>query len=78
MEEVAVPKAAIYAGAMPVTGHPTPWKITDTGGAFSIVDANGRSLAYVYYKRQPALRNEYLTPEEARELAIAIARLSKT
>ena len=56
---------------------PTPTKITDTGSAFKIEDERGRPLAYVYYRREEALRNEYLSPEEARELAVTIARALK-
>ena len=55
---------------------PAPWKITDTGSAFKITDARGRGIAWVYYRREDALRNEHLSPEEARESAVRIARLS--
>ena len=55
--------------------HPRPWKIIDTGSAFKITDANGRALAYVYYRRDGVLP-EYLTVDEARNMAKAIARLS--
>jgi hypothetical protein len=55
--------------------HPRPWKITDTGSAFKISDANGRALAYVYYRSDDTL-TEYLTVDEARNMAKAIARLS--
>ena len=60
---------------MPLT-HPRPWKITDTGSAFRVADTNGRALAYVYYRRDDVLRAEYLSHEEARTMAKAIARLS--
>lgn len=56
---------------------PTPWKITDTGSAFKIADARGRGIAWVYYRREEALRAEYLDRSQAVELAKAIARLSK-
>lgn len=56
---------------------PTPWKITDTGSAFKIADARGRGIAWVYYRREEALRSEYLDRSQAVELARAIARLSK-
>jgi hypothetical protein len=54
---------------------PRPWKIIDTGSAFKITDANGRALAFVYYRRDGTLP-EYMTVEEARSMAKAIARLS--
>jgi hypothetical protein len=55
---------------------PTPWKITDTGSAFKVADARGRGVAWVYYARTDALKAEYLTREQAVEVAKAIARLS--
>ena len=56
---------------------PVPWKITDTGSAFKVADARGRGVAYVYYARTDALKADYLTREQAVEVAKAIARLSK-
>jgi hypothetical protein len=59
-----------------VEAFPTPWKIIDTGSAFKITDARGRPIAFCYYRRETALRNEYPSPEEAKMMAQAIARLS--
>ena len=56
--------------------HPRPWKIRDTGSAFKITDAGGRDLAYVYYGTMTTLRADYLSLDEARTMAKAIARLS--
>jgi len=56
---------------------PAPWKITDTGSAFRVSDASGRGVAWVYYARTDALKNEYLSREQAVEVARAIARLSR-
>lgn len=56
---------------------PVPWKITDTGSAFKISDARGRAVAFIYYRRELALQNEYLTRDQAVEVAKAIARLSR-
>ena len=56
---------------------PAPWRISDTGSAFKITDARGRSVAWVYYRREGALKAEYLTRDQAVEMAKAIARLSK-
>lgn len=56
---------------------PLPWRITRTdAGHFKICDAHGRSLAYVYARNEPALRNEYLNTEEALAMARSIARMS--
>lgn len=56
---------------------PAPWRITDTGSAFVIKDARGCSVAWVYFQREDALKNEYLSRDQAEEMAKAIARLSK-
>ena len=56
---------------------PAPWKITDTGLALKIEDAHGRGVAWVYYRRGNALKAEYLTHEQAVEMAKAISRLSR-
>ncbi|MEN6306069.1 MAG: hypothetical protein ABFD96_25310 [Armatimonadia bacterium] len=56
---------------------PTPWRINDTGSAFKVSDARGRVLAYFYYRREEALRSQYLAQDQARQLAVAFARLSK-
>jgi hypothetical protein len=56
---------------------PPPWRLTDTGSAFKISDARGRGVAWVYYARTDALKAEYLTREQALEMARAIARLSR-
>lgn len=55
-----------------------PWRITDTGSAFVVSDAHGRKFAWFYYRREEALRAEYLTPDQAREAAVAFARISRT
>ncbi|OBQ35805.1 MAG: hypothetical protein AN484_26055 [Aphanizomenon flos-aquae WA102] len=56
---------------------PAPWRISDTGSALKITDARGRSVAWVYYRREDALGAEYLTRDQAVEMAKAIARLSR-
>ena len=43
----------------------------------TITDARGRSVAWVYYRREGALGAEYLTRDQAVEMAKAIARLSR-
>ena len=56
---------------------PAPWRISGTGSALKITDARGRSVAWVYYRREDALKAEYLNRDQAVEMAKAIARLSK-
>lgn len=55
----------------------TATRITDTGSAFKVEDERGRPLAYVYYRREDALRAEYLAPDEARDVAVKVARALK-
>ena len=43
---------------------PAPWRISDTGSALKITDARGRSVAWVYYRREDALKAEYLTRDQ--------------
>jgi hypothetical protein len=47
---------------------PPPWSIEDRAAAFAVFDANGRALAYVYFE-------EELTKDEARRIAVNIAKL---
>jgi hypothetical protein len=56
---------------------PAPWTITDTGLALKIEDDHGRGVAWVHYRRGNALKAEYLTHEQAVEMAKAIVRMSK-
>jgi hypothetical protein len=54
-----------------------PWDIEDNGACFIIRDANGQALSYVYYENEPGRRTAagLLTRDEARRIAINIARL---
>ena len=58
--------------------HPRPWRIRDLGTCLKIENAEGRNLAYVYYRKDGARLDKYLTHEEARAMAQAIGRLSRT
>ena len=54
-----------------------PWDIEDNGTCFIIRDNNGQALSYVYYEQEPGRRAaaEILTRDEARRIAISIAKL---
>ena len=54
-----------------------PWDIEDNGLCFIIRDNNGQALSYVYYEQEPGRRAaaEILTRDEARRIAINIAKL---
>jgi hypothetical protein len=56
---------------------PPPWTVEKIPGGLKVVDANGRSLAYVYSRETPpdARTAGVLTEDEARRIASNIAKL---
>lgn len=56
---------------------PPPWKAEKIPGGFVIRDANGQALAYVYSRptESDAMQAKVLTEDEARRVAVNIARL---
>jgi hypothetical protein len=56
---------------------PPPWTVEKIPGGLKVVDANGRSLAYVYSRETPpdARPSGVLTEDEARRIASNIAKL---
>jgi hypothetical protein len=56
---------------------PPPWKAEKIAGGYVVRDANGQSLAYVYLRatETDAMQAKVLTEDEARRVAINIARL---
>lgn len=46
-----------------------------TAAIFVITDAKGFSVAHIYWKPQPALRDQYLSQVEAALIADGIAKL---
>jgi hypothetical protein len=56
---------------------PPPWKAEKIPGGFVIRDANGQALAYVYSgpTESDAMQAKVLTEDEARRVAVNIARL---
>jgi hypothetical protein len=53
-----------------------PWPIDDTSTeSFCIRDRNGRALAYVYFEDETGRRMGRLTKDEARRIAVNIAKL---
>jgi hypothetical protein len=63
----------------PMTGRrfPPPWRADKIPGGYVVRDANGQALAYLYSRDNPteALQAKMLTPDEARRVAVNIARL---
>ena len=56
---------------------PGPWRVEPTASAFVIKDARGFSVAHIYWKPQPALRDQYFSQSEALVVAEGIAKLPK-
>ena len=56
---------------------PPPWRAETIPGGYVVRDANGQALAYVYSRatETEAMQAKVLTADEARRIAINIARL---
>jgi hypothetical protein len=56
---------------------PPPWRTDRTPHGYVVRDANGQALAYIYSRETEAeaLQAKVLTKDEARRIAVNIARL---
>ena len=56
---------------------PAPWRADKIPGGYVVRDANGQALVYVYSRdnEAEALQAKVLTKDEARRIAIDVARL---
>jgi len=56
---------------------PAPWRADKIPGGYVVRDANGQALVYVYSRDNDAeaLQARVLTKDEARRIAINVARL---
>jgi hypothetical protein len=56
---------------------PAPWHADKMPGGYVVGDANGQAIAYLYSRDNPdeARQAKVLTPDEARRIALNIARL---
>jgi hypothetical protein len=63
--------------AEPPRRFPPPWRTDKIPGGYVVRDANGQDLAYVYSRETEAeaLQAKVLTKDEARRIAVNIARL---
>jgi hypothetical protein len=54
-----------------------PWTVEDIGAAYVVRDHNRQGLAYIYFEDEPQRRVEakMLTKDEARRIAVNIAKL---
>ena len=60
----------------PSRRFPPPWSVQKTEGShFKVTDATGFALAFVYVKANRAGGYDGLTEDEARRIAVNIARL---
>lgn len=57
---------------------PAPWRTVETPSGYKVIDANGVAIAYCYAKdEREASTTDYLSWDEARRVASAIAKLPK-
>jgi hypothetical protein len=63
--------------AEPSRRFPAPWHADPMPGGYVVRDANGQAIAYLYSRDNPdeARQAKVLTKDEARRIAINIARL---
>jgi len=56
---------------------PAPWRAEKTPGGYVVRDGNSQALAYVYSRpnEAEALQAKVLTEDEARRIAVNIAKL---
>jgi hypothetical protein len=56
---------------------PAPWRADKIPGGYIVRDANGQALTYIYSRdsEAEALQAKVLTKDEARRIAVNIARL---
>ncbi len=52
-----------------------PWKVVQIPGGYRVADANGQALVYVYGRHHAGASATYLTEDEARRIALGVARL---
>jgi hypothetical protein len=54
---------------------PPPWTAQAIPGGWKVVDAEGQSLVYVYGRDSDAVKVVHLTVDEARRIAVNVAKL---
>ena len=57
---------------MTTSRFPRPWTVEETYTCFTVLDANGQKLAYVYFESEPGRRSaaKLLSCDEARRIAV--------
>jgi hypothetical protein len=78
-EVEAIPRPAASPSSPRMTSRrfPAPWHADPMPGGYVVRDANGQALAYLYSRENEdeARQAKVLTADEARRIAINIARL---
>jgi hypothetical protein len=56
---------------------PAPWKVDEESESYSVVDAIGQRLAFVYFENEPQRQSatKRMTKDDAWQLARAITRI---
>jgi hypothetical protein len=56
---------------------PAPWSVEELDACFVVIDSAEQKLAYVYFEEEPGRGTaaKLLTKEEARRIAVNLARL---
>jgi hypothetical protein len=56
---------------------PPPWRVDKIPGGYVVRDANGQALVWIYLRdsEAEALQAKVLTKDEARRIAVNVARL---
>jgi hypothetical protein len=75
--EVEAIRRPAVSPSMTSRRFPAPWRAEPIPGGFVVRDATGQALAYQYSRENPteALQAKMLTKDEARRIAVNIARL---
>jgi hypothetical protein len=54
---------------------PPPWTVARTEGGWRVDDAAGQPLVYIYGRDDQGVNSQKLTIDEARRIAVNVARL---
>jgi hypothetical protein len=77
LEATPRPAASPSSPRMTSRRFPAPWRADPMPGGYVVRDANGQALAYIYSRENEdeARQAKVLTKDEARRIAVNVARL---